>query len=145
MVALACMIVMCACSKSDPAPDVTTVQLGKLSRTWKATDVKLNGDVQTGYSDFKLTLSGHAGASSFDYSTSGRPDNSSWMASGSWSFGTPPETTLVRDPATSNARTLTYSVSDSQLVVSFTFTGPGFSGGRVSSLEGEWSFTFAPL
>ncbi len=127
---------------SDPAPDPQTAQLKLLSKTWKASDVTRDGVAQPGYGSFGLTILGTAGATNFGYTTSGRPPKSPWLGSGTWNFGTPMESTIVRDKGGANELTLTYTVSDTQLQLKFQFTGAGFDGSRVKNLDGQWTFNF---
>lgn len=116
-------------------------QLGKLSKTWSATSVKLDNVDQTGYDNFVLTISGTAGSSTFGYSVTGRPVLGPWLSSGQWKFGASPETQIIRDSNTGDELDMTYSVTDTQLQITFTFTGDGYSG-RVSNVKGQWVFTF---
>jgi hypothetical protein len=134
------------CKKDKgPGESIEDIQLGKLSKTWIFTSVELDGQAQTGYDNFALTISGTAGNTSFGYSVNGRPATSPWPASGAWSFGVVPETQIVRDPDSTNDRLdLTYSVSDTQLQITFNFTGTGYPGGRTNNVNGQWVFTLNP-
>lgn len=126
----------------NPEPPIEEVQLGKLKATWKASDVKLDGvNKTTDYANFQLTIAGTPGESSFGYTSSGRPALSPWPSSGSWTFGTSPETQVVRDPASANDKLdITYSVSDTQLQLTFNFARDGYA--RTSNVKGQWVFTF---
>lgn len=128
------------CGKSsDPTPSVADQQLKKLSAIWKATTVTIDGGAtnpSNAYANFVLTMSGTAGNTTFDYSSTGRPALSPWAASGKFTFGTDAGTTLVRD----DNLTVSYSVTDSQLIMTFNYGGNGFS--RVDNVKGNWSFTF---
>jgi len=132
------------CKKEKgPGQSIEDIQLGKLSKTWTMTpsSVTLDGTVQPGYDNFTLTLSGTAGSTSFGYSTAGRPTTSPWPSSGNWSFGTTPETEIIRDPNTQDVLNMTYSVTDTQLQIIFNFTGAGYPG-RISNVNGQWIFVF---
>ncbi|MFN8341959.1 MAG: hypothetical protein U0V64_09855 [Cyclobacteriaceae bacterium] len=135
-----------SCKKgSDPAPDPAAEQLKKLSKTWKVSTVTQGGtDVTASYTAFTLTVSGTAGAASFGYVTTNRPALSPWPSSGSWNFGTTIATDIVRDKATADELPITYSVSDTQLQLSFTFNGNGYQGSRVNNVGGNWIFTLTP-
>ncbi len=130
---------------SDPAPATNPQdeQLKKLSQTWKATAVTFNSTPVDGYSpttgNFIITMSGTAGQSTFDYSTTGRPAGvkTPWPASGKFTFGTDFSTVVTRDDGIQ----VTYTVSATQLQMTFTYVGAGFTG-RTSNVEGSWSFTF---
>lgn len=138
------ILVSQSCKKdSGPGESVEDIQLKKLSKTWTATSVKLDNVDQTGYDTFSLLISGVAGSDTFSYSTSGRPQTSSWLSSGLWKFGTSPETQIIRDPGTADELNMTYSVTDTQLQITYTFTGNGYSSsGRTSNVKGQWVFTF---
>jgi hypothetical protein len=126
-----------------PEPPIEEVQLAKLATTWKISDVKLD-DVskKTDYANFQLVISGTPGASSFGYSTTGRPSTSPWPASGTWTFGANPATQIVRDSG-ADKLDITYAVSadENQLQLSFDFSGTGYPA-RVSNVVGKWVFTF---
>lgn len=124
----------------DPGESIEDQQLAKLSKTWAFSSVQLDGVDQTGYDNFSLTISGTAGNSSFGYSVSGSPTPNPWPASGTWSFGATPETQIVRDPGTADELDLTYSVSATQLQITFNFSGSGYPGGRTSNVNGQWVF-----
>lgn len=129
------------CKKdSGPGETIEDIQLGKLSKTWSFSSVQLDGVDQTGYDNFSLTISGTAGNTSFGYSVSGSPTPNPWPASGTWSFGATPETQIVRDPGTADELDLTYSVSATQLQITFNFSGSGYPGGRTSNVNGQWVF-----
>ncbi len=142
VMALASLFLLSSCGGDDPAtPSVPDQQLAKLSSQWKLSDVTLDGtSKKTDYAAFTLTISGTAGADSFGYTTAGRPSNSPWPPSGTWVFGTNPESQIVRDTG-ADKLDMTYSVSDSQLQLTFDFSGTGYPG-RVSAVKGKWVFTF---
>ncbi|MBX2942171.1 MAG: hypothetical protein KF860_07480 [Cyclobacteriaceae bacterium] len=136
------LLITQGCKKdSGPGETVEDVQLKKLSKTWNVTSVKLDNLDQTGYDNFALTLSGTAGSTSFGYSVAGRPALGPWLSSGQWKFGAIPETQIIRDPDTGDELDMTYSVTDTQLQILFTFIGDGYQG-RVSNVKGQWVFTF---
>ncbi|HNP08057.1 MAG TPA: hypothetical protein PKN99_10545 [Cyclobacteriaceae bacterium] len=137
------LLVSQGCKKdSGPGETVEDIQLRKLSKTWNATSVKLDNLDQTDYDNFALTISGTAGSPTFGYSVTGRPTTlSPWLSSGQWKFGASPETQIVRDPDTGDELNMTYSVTDTQLQITFTFTGDGYPG-RISNVKGQWVFTF---
>jgi hypothetical protein len=144
--AVVALLAYSGCGK-DPAPakSVEEQQLEKLVSTWNVSDVKLDGGSKTtDYTGFKLTISGTAGATEFNYTTATRPTNSPWPSNGTWKFGTDPETQIVRDPAsTTDKLDLTYALSadGSQLKITFVFAGAGYPA-RVSNVKGQWEFNF---
>jgi hypothetical protein len=130
------------CSKSSgPGQTPQDAQLVKLSKTWKATSVTLGGAAQSGYTSFQLVISGTAGQTTFGYSATGRPQPpgtlSPWAASGTFTYGTAFETSLTRE----DALPITYSVTDTQLQMTFNYTGAGIPS-RVGNVQGTWVFTF---
>jgi hypothetical protein len=129
----------------EPLPDK---QLGLLSKTWKVKYVMYGSganqvDSTAHWGNFKLTISGTKGQTTFQYSCAGRPTRSVWPASGTWSFGTDPTTQIIRDTSP-NDLPITYSVdaSAANLQLKFTFTGTGYT--RVSNVSGDWTFDLIP-
>ena len=137
---------------SKPAESIADQQLTKLSKTWKLTSVTLDASpvpnppaTTPSYAAFQLVITGTKGATSFGYTTSGRPSLSPWKASGTWSFVKDQETTLItRDPDnTSDKLDMTYVVSESALEISFNFQNPnGGYQGRTDQTKGNWIFKF---
>ncbi len=134
----------------------TTARSGAATLGWTCTSATLDGvDKTANYtSAFTITLSGEiaktlaAGATaSFDYTTT-KPTYSAsespfspWAKTGKFTFDKDaPATKLTRDDATA----IQYSVSDTELVMNFSFTGTGVdrSGGRVEVVKGAWVFKF---
>jgi hypothetical protein len=144
VVALALLLGYSGCKPKgeDPRPEAE-VQFEKLSSTWKVGsggDVKLDGVSQkTAYKDFTLVLTGTPGASSFGYTTSGRPALSAWPSSGNWTFGTTITSDIIRDKATGKELPMTYTVTDTQLEITFDYSGAGEA--RTSKVTGRWIFT----
>ncbi len=125
--------------KNEPTPSGTDQQLTKLSKNWVATSAKLDGVDQAGYTSFTMKPSGTAGQTTFDYSTTARPALSPWAASGKFTFGTDFATQLTRD----DSLPITYSVTDTQLQMTFNYSGAGIAG-RANNVKGNWVFTFKP-
>ena len=120
---------------------IKSSQLEKLSKTWIATSVKKDNVVQTGYTNFKLTMAGTVGATSYGYATTGRPALSPWLSSGNWIFETDPLIGIIRDKGTSDELKITYTVTSTTLQISFNFIGAGYAG-RVEDVKGLWVMTF---
>jgi hypothetical protein len=146
LIVLALLGVSASCS--DPAPAATNPQdeqLTKLSQTWKvststaASPVTFNSTPITGYENFTITMSGTAGNPTFNFTTLNRPSGikTPWDASGTYTFGTDFNTIITRGDGIQT----TYSVSTTQLELTFTYTGAGFTG-RTSNVEGTWKFKF---
>ena len=131
--------------KKQTDPSVEEVQLKALSKSWKVSSVTHNNTIDIAYtSSFILTISGTAGSSSFGYTVSGRPATSPWLGTGSWSFGSTVESQIVRDKGTADELPITYSVSDTNLKLSFDFSGPGYSNSKVENVAGPWVFNMVP-
>jgi hypothetical protein len=123
---------------------VTDEQLDLLTKApWKVAAVTLDGvDKMADYTNFRLTLTGTKGQTTFNFATFGRPSLGPWSLSGQFTFdGTSPTSKLSRNdtPAVS----VTYVVSAANLTMSFQFNGLGYVG-RIASVNGTWNFTFSP-
>jgi len=147
--ALAIAMVLMACKGSEDKPTVQETQLKLLTKTWSLSEVTLDGvnkKTSSEYNNFKLTISGTYSASApdaeYNYSVSGRPQLGSWPGSGKWEFSSSaPETQLVRDPGSSDELPLTYSLTNGQLQITFTYQGDGYAS-RTSIVNGQWVMTF---
>jgi hypothetical protein len=140
LIVLAIILTISSCG-SDPAPEesVKDQQLAKLTTTWKVSKVELDGTVKTtDYPNFQLIISGTPGADSFGFNANGRPGSSPWPSSGNFTFGTDPETIIVRDDKVE----MTYAVTADKLQLSFDFAGTGYPNSRVSNVKGKWIFNF---
>jgi hypothetical protein len=126
------------------------LQLDKLKSVW--TLVSAN-DGQDRTADFtgplKLTLAGnYVEGGTYNYSFTGtRPDPSPWPADGTWKFGTNKSTEIIRDPGGINEIAMTYQVTATDLIIYFNVPdgSSGWEGGtsRISSVTGDWTFTFS--
>ncbi len=125
-------------SNSGPGQTPQDAQLVALTKTWKFSSVTLDGTAQTGYTGFTLTVSSTPGQTTFGFNTAGRPALSPWPASGTFTFGTDFATQLVRDDQVP----ITYSVSATQLQMSFNYSGAGFT--RINNVKGNWIYTMVP-
>lgn len=124
---------------SSPSP--AEQQLTKLTDTWVVKSVTFNDEDQDGYDGFTLTLTKSASGDTHLYSTSLRPPVSPWKESGVWEFGTDVNHDMIRDPDTEDVLPMFYTVSETELSVTFDFTGTGYQDG-LASVEGEWEFVF---
>ncbi len=130
-------------SSSSSTPNPQDEQLKKLTKTWyaKGLPVTFNSAPVTGYDGFTLTMTGTNGQNTFNYTAAGRPSGikTPWNSAGTFTFGTGSNfsTLLTRD----DNIVVTYSVSDTQLQMTFTYVGAGYTG-RTSNVEGTWAFTF---
>lgn len=128
-------------------------QLNKLLGSWtlqSADDGTVRTDefVTDAGQPLVLTLKGsYVEGGTYNYGLTGkRPDRSPWPAEGTWKFGTNKQTDMIRDPATASEIAMTYTVTDTNLEISFTVPdgSDGWQGGtsRISSVTGNWTFTF---
>lgn len=125
---------------STPEEPLSDQQLSKLAKTWKVQSVTLDGvDKTSDYNAFQIVLSGTKGNTSFGYNTSGRPTLSPWKSSGAWEFGTDVKTQIIRDKGTADELAMTYSVTESTLQITFTFSGSGYTS-RTGVVKGQWVY-----
>jgi len=148
---LAALFTYSGCGPDPVGPTVEEVQLEALTGTWAVTggsssvttNVTLDNVSKKSpdYAAFELTLSGTPGATSFAYTTAGRPPLSAWPSTGTWKFGESPESMITRDPTTTDELPVTYAVAGDQLQITFNFAKTGYS--RTNQVTGEWVFTLA--
>jgi hypothetical protein len=139
------LTLLCGCKKNDdPTPSVEDIQLEKLVKRWKASEVKLDDLTQDAYASFSVTFSKGSTPNTLSYNVSGTPNTSPWPTVGTWKFGSPVESKIIRDAGTANEIIIEYSVTENQLQITFMFTGEGFSVARTKEIEGEWVFTLTP-
>ncbi len=131
--------------KSGGTDPVEKVQLAKLSNTWTISSVTYNSAPRTDFGGFTLTIGGPFSTATpkgpYTYTCGGtRPNPSPWPEKGAWSFGADPKIDLLRQDSPDQA--MTYVVTDSQLTISFNYTGDGFKGSRINQVSGNWVFVF---
>lgn len=135
-----------SCGGDDgPTKTQEETQLDKLKAdVWNIASASLGTTDRTGdFTNLKLTFSGnYVAGGTYGYSLSGtRPNPSPWPASGTWKFGSNVTSQIVRlddDPDLG----MNYVLTDTQLTITFTYTGAGFAGGRIEQVEGDWEFIF---
>lgn len=113
-------------------------QIDKLVGTWSASAVTYDGDDQmTDYGDFEITIA-KASAEAMTFTTANRPDKlTPWDASGTFTFGSPVTSKLVRGDDVE----ITYAVSGSNLTLTMeNYSGTGYNG-RTETVAGDWVFT----
>ncbi len=127
-VLLGAMTYLASCSKDD-GPNAQTIQLQKLSTTWKVAQVTNdNQDVTSEYTGFTLTID----ELSYTTQNGGNP----WPASGTYDFRENDLNTLVRSDAT---EITIDEITEDMLVLSFNFNT--LSGGRESGVTGDFTFS----
>lgn len=122
-------------------------QLTKLVGAWTLQSANDGQDRTSDFTGVVLHLEGNytGEGKTYNYNLTGtRPDPSPWPESGTWKFGNPKTTQIIRDPSGVNEITMTYSVTDTDLIISFTVPdgSAGWPGGRVNNVIGDWEFTF---
>jgi len=138
------MVFYSSCGGGDgDSKSETDQQLEKLNGTWVIqadADVTQGGKAPAyGYKNMELKITAPAGSTSIPWTTSGRPALSPWNDQGTFTFGDPVASKLKRNDNV----TITYSVTDTELIMTFEgFTGAGYQG-RSKSVEGDWHFEFA--
>lgn len=138
------------CKDKDEDPRTAEAQqLEKLAGDWNLVSA-LDSRAPDRTEDFEglvLTFSGNYSGEgkTYNYSLSGpRPTPSPWPGSGTWKFGTNKNTEIIRDPGGQNEILMNYTVSENELILTFEVpTTGGWPGGRVKSVDGEWTFTFS--
>ncbi len=113
-------------------------QIDKLVGTWNAAAVTYDGDDQmTDYATFQITIA-KASAEAMTFTTANRPAKlTPWDASGTFTFGTPVSSELVRGDGVE----ITYAVSQNNLTLTMeNYSGTGYNG-RTETVAGDWVFT----
>lgn len=124
-------------------------QLIKLVSNWALQTATEDGQPRTDFTNLVLQISGSfAQNGTYNYSFTGtRPNPSPWPVNGTWKFD-PSDvlSTIIRDPGTSSEIEMGYTVTDTQLTISFNVPegNAGWAGGssRVESVTGDWVFVF---
>lgn len=140
LVAAAILYAGCGGGGGDTKSETDT-QLEKLNGTWNvvAGNVELDDAAPPfAFTGFKLIINAPAGSTSFSWQGQTRPEKGPWDADGTFTFGSPVTSKLLRDDGVQ----ITYTVTDTSLTMDFTYTGAGYDGSRVSSVEGNWHFEF---
>lgn len=143
MLVLGSLLLFSNCEPKPPERPIEEVQFEKLSGTWTASDVTLDGSSRRAeYTNFRLTIAGTVGQATFTYATQGATALlTPWPRNGTWRFGEPAETVIIR--MDSPDLPMTYSVTNTQLQISFNFSGTGFQPARTAQVRGDWVFTFS--
>jgi hypothetical protein len=148
LLVLAGIIFISGCGP-DPKPKKSDEekQFEKLAVKWDLVSASDGDDRTADFVDLVLNLSGtFAEGGTFNYDFTGtRPNPSPWPKSGTWKFGDTVTSDLIRDPGTDNELAMEYTVTDTNLTITFTIPDgdPGFPGGsRVGNVTGTWTFEF---
>lgn len=116
-------------------------QIEKLNATWAASTVTLDGTAPVlDHSGFSLKIEGSPGNTQVNYTAQNRPAGPSpWNSSGILEFG---ETNVKQSLTRDDGIAITYSVTETTLVIDFTFSGTPYDAGRVANVSGNWHFEF---
>ncbi len=144
IILLAVATLYTSCGGDDgPTKTQEEIQLEKLkANPWNISSVTLDGTNRlTDFTNLKLTFGGtFVTGGTYTYSFTGsRPNPSPWPASGTWEFGPTATSMMVR---LDDDLPMNYTLTDTQLTITFTYSGAGFAGGRVEQVEGNWEFIF---
>lgn len=135
------------CKPDEPQETLEETQFKKLNSTWAITSANDGTERTADFSDLVLTLSGtFQPGETYNYSLTGsRPNPSPWPASGTWKFGVNAGNEIIRDPGSVSETAMTYSANESTLTVEFNVPegSMGWPGGRIESVEGDWTFVFS--
>ena len=149
LILLAVMTFYVSCRKDDPDKKTEEeTQLTKLKGVWNLVSANDGQDRTADFPNLKLTLEGnYIEGGTYNYSFTGeRPDPSPWPADGTWKFGTNKARDIIRDPGGDSEILMNYSVTDSDLIITFNIPdgSAGWEGGvsRIKSVTGDWTFTF---
>jgi hypothetical protein len=134
------LLMAIGCKEDEVQLSVEEKQLQLLTGMWQVTTATRDTEPMEGYEDFKLVL-GTSG-NVMVYTSLNRPEFSPWQAGGVLSFGSDPVSELLRDAGTDEETSITYTVSERELVIAFTYSGGGFEVGKVKAVQGNWEFRF---
>jgi hypothetical protein len=134
------------CGGDDPEGiSEEETQLNKFKATWTLSSANDGQDRTTEYPGMTATFSGTfvaGGTYTYTSAATDWPSLSPWKKDGSWKFkGDAIGNTIVRLDDAQEMK-YTFSNSDKTLTIEFTYGGAGFNNGRVSSVEGDWTFVF---
>ena len=136
-----------ACDGDDPTKTAEEIQFEKLDSIWAITSSNDGTDRSGDFPGLVLTVSGtFQPGQTYNYSLSGtRPNPSPWPANGTWKFGTDPNVDIIRDPGSISETSMKYTVTDNTLTLEFNVPegSNGWPGGKIESVEGDWTFVFS--
>ena len=155
LVLVALAVFYTGCKEKDGNEDTEEkIQLAKLVGDWTLQTANDGGDRTPDFltdagAPLTLHLEGNYTGEGkiYNYSFTGQRANPSrWPVSGTWKFGNPKSSQIIRDPGGVNEITMTYTVTETNLILEFTVPdgSAGWEGGtsRVKNVIGDWEFTF---
>jgi len=138
LVAIAAFFAACDGGGGDDESE-KEAQIDKLVGVWTAQSVTYEGDPNTDYDNFSITIT-KASSEAMTFTTSGRPAGklTPWDASGTFTFGSPVASKLQRGDNV----TVNYTVSGTNLQMTLeNYSGTGYTG-RTGTVAGDWVFNF---
>jgi hypothetical protein len=147
LVAITTLYVACG-GGDDNNETEESKQLKKLKAVWTMQSASDGSDRTADFSDpaLVLTIDGnYVENGTYSYSFTGeRPSPSPWPNIGTWKFGNPKSSQIIRDPGGVDEIAMTYVVTDTNLEINFTVPdgSQGWPNGRISSVAGSWTFIF---
>lgn len=150
LILVAVAIFYSGCKDKDGNQDTEEKKLlTKLVGAWTLQSANDGQDRTTDFPALVLHIEGNytGEGKTYNYNFTGtRPDPSPWPDSGTWKFGTPKSTQIIRDPGGVDEIAMTYTVTETELIISFDVpdTSAGWAGGttRVKNVIGQWEFVF---
>jgi hypothetical protein len=129
-------------SSGNGSKSAEETQLEKLVGNWSLGSVTLDGSPRTDFGGVVMTIAGtfNSTGGTYSYSFTGTlPSPSPWPKNGTWQFGADPASQIVR---LQDNQPINYSVNGNELMMTFTYSGGGFAGGRTEVVAGTWTFNF---
>ncbi|HEY5916370.1 MAG TPA: hypothetical protein VIU13_03180 [Chryseolinea sp.] len=128
----------------DPQKSQEESQLEKLKGTWNIQTVDNDGTDRTDeYPGMTVTFAGtfsEGGTYNYTSDATSWPSVSPWKALDTWKFDAGSISSVVIRQSDLTPINYTLSNADKTLQLTFDYSGPGFSNGRVESVAGEWTF-----
>jgi hypothetical protein len=128
----------------DPQKSQEESQLEKLKGTWNIQSVDNDGTDRTdeypGMTDTFAGAFSEGGTYNYTSDATSWPSVSPWKALDTWKFDTGSIGSIVIRQSDLTPINYTLSNGDNTLELTFDYSGPGFSNGRVESVAGEWTF-----
>jgi hypothetical protein len=143
--------VLIGCGEDGPSTPAEQTQLNKLAGIWSLQTASLaagsgSEDWSEDFDNATLTLAGTfsvGGTYTYAFAVPTTPSNSPWPEDGNWKFkgttGTDLTSKIIR---LDDGVEMSYVLTATQLTLTFPYSGDGFPDGRVSSVEGNWTFVF---
>ena len=148
LILVSAVVFLSNCGGSDdPEKTEEEIQLDKLKAgQWTIQSVTNDGqDRTTEYPGMTLNYSGtYSSGGTYNYTSTATswPSVSPWEDTGTWKFVSGSVGSKIIRLFDDVEMTYTLSNSDKQLTLAFSYAGTGFKNGRVSKVEGSWSFVF---